>query len=363
MQNLRKKFPVLNQYIYANTASAGLLSEDLMEWRQGHDLDYLIGGSEMKNKGFAHMPEIKKTVGKFFNCRSENVALVPNFSLGFNLLLEGLPKDKKVLLVNKDYPSVNWPFETRNFKRDYVDADEHMEEHIHAKVKKRDIDVLALSLVQWVDGVRIDFDFLKDLKREFPDLMIVADGTQYCGTEPFDFEASGIDILGTSAYKWMLAGYGNGFFLVKDGAMEHFDLKGIGNGSVDNDASKRNSITFCKFLEPGHLDSFNFGSLEFAVDFLDDIGLDNVQAQLQKLSKRAMSAFSELDLLQPAIAKRKQHSTIFNVKGDEKLFNKLTEQNVVASPRGGGIRLSFHFYNTEEEIDVIATLLKRWASN
>ena len=91
MQHLRKKFPVLNQSIYANTASAGLLSEDLMEWRQGHDLDYLIGGSDMKNKGFAHMPEIKKTVGKFFHCKPENVALVPNFSLGFNLLLEGMP--------------------------------------------------------------------------------------------------------------------------------------------------------------------------------------------------------------------------------------------------------------------------------
>ncbi|RPG34566.1 MAG: aminotransferase class V-fold PLP-dependent enzyme [Muricauda sp. TMED12] len=362
MQNLRKKFPVLNQCIYANTASAGLLSEDLMEWRQGHDLDFLIGGSEMKNKSFAHMPEIKKTVGKFFNCKAENVALVPNFTLGFNLLLEGLPKDKKVLLVNKDYPSVNWPFETRDFSREYVDADEHMEENIHKKVKNGNIDVLALSLVQWVNGVRIDFDFLKNLKKEFPNLIIMADGTQFLGTEAFDFEESGIDILGASAYKWLLAGYGNGFYLVKDGVMDQFDLKGIGNGSVNNDASKRNSITFCKFLEPGHLDSLNFGSLEFAINFLDEIGLENVQAQLEKLSKRALTAFSELDLLEPAITKRKQHSTIFNIKGNEKLFNKLTKENIVASPRGGGIRLSFHFYNTEEEIDVIATLLKRWSS-
>ena len=75
-----------------------------------------------------------------------------------------------------------------------------------------------------------------------------------------------------------------------------------------------------------------------------------------------MAAFTELDLLEPSVTKRKQHSTIFNIKGD-KLFNKLTEENVVASPRGGGIRLSFHFYNTEEEIDVIATLIKRWRSN
>ncbi|SDQ28212.1 aminotransferase class V-fold PLP-dependent enzyme [Flagellimonas zhangzhouensis] len=362
MQHLRKKFPVLNQSIYANTASAGLLSEDLMEWRQGHDLDYLIGGSDMKNKGFAHMPEIKKAVGKFFHCKPENVALVPNFSLGFNLLLEGMPKNKKVLLLNNDYPSVNWPFETRNFDRAYVDIDEDMEDHIYEKVKSENIDIFVLSLVQWVNGVKIDFEFLKQLKKEFPNLMIIADGTQYCGQEPFNFEKSGIDILGASAYKWLLAGYGNGFFLVKDGIKDQFELKGIGNGSVNNDASQRNNISFCKFLEPGHLDSFNFGSLEFALEFLDEIGQEHIQTQLKKLSKKGMETFSELGLLEPSITKRKEHSTIFSIKGDEKLFNKLTAEDVVASLRGGGIRLSFHFYNTEEEIDVIGTLLKRWSS-
>jgi selenocysteine lyase/cysteine desulfurase len=362
MQSLRKKFPVLHQCIYANTASAGLLSEDLMEWRQGHDLDFLIGGSEMKAKGFAHMPEIKKTVGKFFQCKPSNVALVPNFSLGLNMLLEGLSKDKKVLLLQNDYPSVNWPFETRNFNREYVDIDEHMEENIYTKVKTGSIDVLALSVVQWVNGVKIDLEFIKQLKKDFPHLLIIGDGTQFCGTETFNFEKSGFDIMGTSAYKWLLAGYGNAFFLVKDAVMDQFELKGIGNGSVNNDLSKRDSITFCKYLEPGHLDSFNFGSLEFALNFLDEIGLEDIQAHLQKLSNKAKNAFSELGLLEQSVLERKQHSTIFNIKGDEKLFNKLTEENVVASPRGGGIRLSFHFYNTEEEIDVVETLLKRWAS-
>ncbi|MFD2099321.1 aminotransferase class V-fold PLP-dependent enzyme [Flagellimonas iocasae] len=361
MQSLRKKFPVLNQCIYANTASAGLLNEDLMEWRQGHDLDFLIGGSDMKAKGFAHMPEIKKTVGKFFHCKPENVALVPNFSLGLNLLLEGLSKDKKVLLLENDYPSVNWPFETRNFNREYVAIDANMEENIHNKVKSGGIDVFALSLVQWVNGIKIDLDFLKQLKKDFPDLIIIGDGTQFCGTEPFNFEASGVDILGTSAYKWLLAGYGNGFYLVKDAVMDQFELKGIGNGSVDNDQSKRNSISFCKFLEPGHLDSFNFGSLEFALDFLDDIGQEHIQAHLDKLSNKAKNVFSDLGLLEQSVLDRTQHSTIFNIKGDQKLFHKLTEENVVTSPRGGGVRFSFHFYNTEEEIDVIATLLKRWA--
>lgn len=357
MQKLRKKFPVLNQCIYANTAAAGLLGEDLLEWRQGHDLDYLIGGSAMKEKGFAHMPTIKKKVGDFFHCGAEQVALVPNFSLGLNLLLEGLPKEKRVLLLEADYPSLNWPFESRNLPREYVPIDGGLEEAIHNQVKSGKFDVLALSLVQWINGVRIDLDFLKELKREFPQLLILADGTQFCGMERFNFGASGIDILGCSAYKWLLAGYGNGFFLIKDGVGDLFDPKSLGHGSVDGDPSKREGVSLCKKLEPGHLDSLNFGSLEFALDFLDQIGQDTIERQVQKLSQKAMEAFSHLGLLEDYVPKRNRHSSIFLIQGDDKRFNRLREHNVVASPRGGGIRLSFHFYNTEEEIDQIVKIL------
>ena len=358
MQSLRKKFPVLNQCLYANTAATGLLSEDLMEWRQGHDLDYLIGGSDMKAKSFERMPQIKDTVGKFFQCKPENVVLVPNFSLGLNMLLEGLPKDQRVLLLNNDYPSLNWPFETRSFPREYVEIDELTEEHILEKVKTGKFDVLALSLVQWINGIKIDLDFLKQLKKDHPDLLIIADGTQFCGTHDFSFKDSGIDVLLASAYKWLLAGYGNGFVLVKDGAKDRFDLKTIGNGSVDRDASKRENIPFGKYLEPGHLDSFNFGSLQFSLDFLDDIGMQHIESHLDKLSQKAKTEFMELGLLEEAVAKRQGHSTIFNIKGDERLFNKLGKEEVVCALRGNGIRLSFHFYNTQEEIDTIAKLLK-----
>lgn len=358
MRELRKKFPVLNQCIYANTAATGLLSEDLLEWRQEHDLDYLIGGSAMKQKSFEQMFTVRNTVGDFFNCKSENVALVQNFSLGLNMLLEGLPKDQNVLLLENDYPSLNWPFETRNFKRDYMEINERLEEAIYKKVKSGKYNVLALSLIQWISGIKIDLKFLKKLKNEFEDLLIIVDGTQFCGTQIFDFQNSGIDILGASAYKWLLAGYGNGFFLVKDEAKRRFHLNTIGNNSVDRDISKRESIPFCKLLEPGHLDSLNFGSLKFSLEFLKEIGNQHIEDHLRKLSKKAKSAFSDLGLLESSVEKRPEHSTIFNIKGDGALMQKLKENEVVFAPRGTGVRLSFHFYNTENEIDTIAKILQ-----
>ncbi|MEM9361162.1 MAG: aminotransferase class V-fold PLP-dependent enzyme [Bacteroidota bacterium] len=360
IQKLREKFPALQECIYANTAATGLLSTDLFEWRRAHDNEYLTGGSHMKQKSFDNTHLINQTVGDFFGCRKENVALTPNFSLALNLLLEGLPKNQKVLLLKGDYPSINWVFETRNFERLYIDIDAELEERIYTTVKKNGIDVLALSIIQWINGIKIDLNFLKQLKIDFPSLMIIADGTQFCGTQKFDFEKSGIDILGASTYKWLLAGYGNAFLLVKERIKDRFNLKAIGNGSVDRDISKRDAIPFCKHLEPGHLDSLNFGSLQYALNFLKGIGLEKIEKDLKSISQKVKNEFSRMGLLESSVENRLAHSTIFNIRGDQKLFEQLTSHRVVCAQRGSGIRLSFHFYNTEDEVDKVVKILQSY---
>jgi len=151
--------------------------------------------------------------------------------------LEGLKPKAKVLLLENDYPSVNWPFESRDFDVSYVRIDADVEHRIQETIVTKNIEVLALSLVQWLDGFLMDIDFLKELKKDYPNLIIIADGTQFCGTRNFDFTASGIDVLGASAYKWLLAGYGNGFMLFSDSVQERFAVRSIGfnaaNGEVD----------------------------------------------------------------------------------------------------------------------------------
>ncbi|KKL57277.1 hypothetical protein LCGC14_2236990, partial [marine sediment metagenome] len=275
-----------------------------------------------------------------------------------NMLLEGLGTEHTILLVQNDYPSVNWPFEYRKLKIEYAVLDENLEGNILKKIKSEKISVLALSLVQWVNGIRIDLDFLKTLKRDFPELIIIADGTQFCGTTDFKFEESGIDVLGASGYKWLLGGYGNGFFLFKDGIKSKFTLQTMGFNAADINAKGRDDVRFAMHFEPGHLDTMNFGSLAFSLDYLTSLGKGAIEKHLETLSEKAKREFTALELLEDAVSARTSHSTIFNIKGDDKLFQKLTENNVVCSQRGSGIRFSFHFYNTEKDIDAIAQLLK-----
>ena len=120
MQDFSSQFPVIKDYTYLNTASCGLLSRDLVEWRNDHDRRLMEGGSLFRDLHKAHIREIRQVVADFFSTSESNVALLPNFSFGWNTLLDGMAKNKKVLLLKGDYPSVNWPVEHRKFETCYA---------------------------------------------------------------------------------------------------------------------------------------------------------------------------------------------------------------------------------------------------
>lgn len=358
-QRFFKGFPALAQTTYLNTAAWGLMHEEVMTWRQEYDLDFLVGGSAFKLEAMPILGQTRGRIGECFGCAPERVALVPNFSLGLNLLLEGLPKASRVVLLEGDYPSLNWPFETRGFHCREIPADARVEERLLETLKSEPAEVLALSLVQWVNGLLIRPEFLTGLKAEFPDLLIVVDATQYLGALPLDFDASGIDLLGASGYKWMLGGNGNGFFLLGEGVESRLQVGSTGFNSVGADLNRKGKVSLARNLEPGHLDTLNFGSLWCGLGLLQDIGLEQVAAYNRNLWGYVASRLEEAGLLDPVIAGRKEHSGIFNIPDHGGWYQSLEQEGVACSPRGGGIRLSFHAYNTPEDLDRVLEVLKR----
>ncbi len=358
MQEYRKSFPGLQDCIYTDTAATGLMYTDLIKWRQEHDQDQLSRGSSNWSDKISILDETRVALKKFFKADEAEVALVPNFSIGLNLLLENQLPEQKTLLIEHDYPSVNWPMENRNFNISYVVPDLNLEQNISRKIASEKIDILALSLVQWLNGIRIRPGFLKELKDQHPSLLIIADGTQYCGAFSHDFDSSGIDVLGASGYKWLLGGYGNGFMIIRKSAISRFASPSAGFNSANGDLSRRHDIPLWKRLEPGHLDSLNFGSLYYSLNFLDRIGMNKIDAHNSRLAAYAQQQFGKLGLLQKEVIEREDHGSIFRLVAGKDLFEHLRQNRVKCSWRSGGVRLSFHFYNTEQEVDRIVEIIK-----
>ena len=356
MKNFAKLFPILNQYTYLNTAASGLLSVPVMEWRQDHDLDFLVQGSILKSNQAIILTEVREKVGALFSCAPNRVALVPNFSYGFNTLLEGIESHKNVLLLEGDYPSVNWPFESRDFSISYVKIAADIENRVEDAFKKAQPDIFAFSLVQWLDGLKIDQQFLKDLKARYPETLFFADATQYLGTEVFDFDNAALDVVGGSCYKWMNAGYGNGIFLFKEAVVERVAPKTTGFNSFQG-KYKPHEGTFIGRFEPGHQDTLNYGSLGKAIDVINEIGMPEIESRIKSLGALAKAALLERGLLDKEVASRPNHASFFNITGDENLIKTFESHDIVSIARGGGVRVGFHYFNTEEDLAMLLRVL------
>lgn len=65
MDKFRKEFPVLRKGIYANTAVYGPLYDSLLDWRQEHDLDFLLSGSDMRGEALKVISDTRSAVSTF----------------------------------------------------------------------------------------------------------------------------------------------------------------------------------------------------------------------------------------------------------------------------------------------------------
>ncbi len=347
--SLKDQFPILDTCTYLNTASSGLISKQQVHWRTNHDLEFFTAGSGFRTRQADFLQDVKVNVAGFFGSKVQNTFLVPNFSFGFNTFLEGLPSGQRFLLLQEDYPSVNYAIEIRGHSCQYVDMGENLEERLIQRIKETKPTVFAFSMVQYISGIKLSLNFIKALKQLFPDLLIVADGTQFCGTEAFNFETSGLDVIMGSGYKWMLSGYGNGFALLKDTVAASL-FKDAKFRPAPKEAMLSGKSTLAIHFEPGHLDTLAFGTMCQSLNYLTSIGIDTIQNQISKLASRAKQEFSDRNLLTKSVVNGELHSSLFNLQLDTQCYEKLLAKKIICLQRGPGIRVAFHFYNTEADL-------------
>ncbi|WP_417361934.1 aminotransferase class V-fold PLP-dependent enzyme [Galbibacter sp.] len=358
IEQFAKDYPAVTRFCYLNTAASGLLGESLMEWRQNHDIDFLIGGSQFRLSADQTVNGVRTDVANYFSAEVNDTFLTPSFTFALKALVSGLNNDQSVLLLEDDYPSLSFPFVSNGFKVETLAITSDLEDRIVQYFQNNTPDIFAFSLVQYISGIKLDLNFINSLKKEYPEVLFVADATQYSGTEMFSFKDSGIDVYGGSGYKWLLSGYGNAYILVKEAHHNKFY-----NNTLSIEPLKQPFLQSKSHiqlhLESGHLDTLNIGSLGYSLKQFAAIGQEVIQNHIAEVSAYAKDQFLALGLLEELIEKRTaSHSNIFNIAITDKQVQLLNERNIIHSKRGKGVRLSFHLYNTKKDVDKVVKLLR-----
>ena len=218
---------------------------------------------------------------------------------------------------------------------------------------------MAISFVEFATGFRNDLDALANLCHERGALLCV-DGIQGLGALRLSVAQTPLDFLATHGAKWMLGPIGAGFLYVRRQLLPRLEPVMTCWRSVEHprdyfryDSPLRDSG---ERFEPGSPNVGGLLGLEAAMNLLLSIGLAEIEARVLELTDHLIHGLLARDCtITSPIAHRQERSGIvcFRQPGvdTEELAGRLASAGVIVSQRGDVIRVSPHFYNTEEELE------------
>ncbi|MGB9713877.1 MAG: aminotransferase class V-fold PLP-dependent enzyme [Candidatus Bathyarchaeales archaeon] len=362
LEKIREQFPITRNKVFLNHAAHSPLPKSVADAINKYvyeSSNFWETSNEWNDCG-------KTLFAKLIGAKTEEIALVENTSMGLNIAANVLhySRGAKVVTTDLEYPSVVYPWLRKGLgvKVDYVKS-------VDGKILLEDVEkavddktvAVAVSHVEYANGFRNDLKALSQIAHEHGAYLIV-DAIQSAGAVPIDVKKDGVDFLATACYKWLLSPPGAGYLYVREELIEKFEPPFVGWASVKQEIfdtvdfwdiwSLKLADTASRF-EMGSPSQISFVGAKEALKMLLNFGVENVEKRIFELTDHLMEVVKGLGLELQTPEERQFRSGIVNFKIDKPLetTKRLAEKGIIVSARAHGIRVSPHFYNTEEEID------------
>ena len=374
--SLRSGYPSLDQSIYFNQASLGLLHDTTVtEMTEFLSTVARYGNLKMTDKQEANfLDPLRGSIAKLLQAQPENIAILSSASE----LLSQVPNlcspepNSKIILVSTDFPSITRPWlankKTSDLKICFVnevpniDLTQTIIENIDPNTS-----VVCVSYVQFASGTRIDIKKLTKYTKEVGAKLVV-DVTQAAGAIPINLSEWSADILVCSGYKW-LGGHGGVAFGLLSNELLRKDPPTIGWFSNENpfdmEATKLNlSKTAAKYTQ-STISYISVVGLKTAIQQLLDIKVSSIMKHSDKLAKILFSMLEDSDWksFRPTTSNEFSshiisltHPCADTVKST---FEQLSKKGLVFGIRNGRLRISISHYNNSTDIKYLGASLLR----
>lgn len=376
IKHFRELFPVTRRWIYLNHAGVGPVSLRVSEAVEAYNREALEHGYTRGAAWHKRIEEIRRSCATLIGAEPGEVAFVKNTSHGISLAARGLNlgEGDEVLISELEFPSNVYPWMA-------LEKQGVVLKKIPARDGGLDLDrlpelmtdrtkVLALSSVAYGTGYRLPLADIGKLCRDLK-VFFAVDAIQSLGAFPLDVERDCIDFLSADAHKWMLGHEGIGLMYVRKDWLSRIEPALLGwnsvSGCLDFDRIDFRLKADAQRFEEGSQNGLSIYGMGGAVELLLEIGVEQIAARILGLTELLIEGLRSLGCrirtpLEPSL---RSGIVSFNLHEDPEsrrltqLERYLYENGIYTAIRAGGLRLSPHFYNTEEEMQrVLETIQK-----
>ena len=191
-------------------------------------------------------------------------------------------------------------------------------------------------------------------------MLTLVDGAQAAGQFPINLSKVRCDAYSVSLHKWILAPAGTGFLFINKEAREKM---------ISPFIYEKNQIS-PGFDPPGTKDFPVRAAIGTALDYINNIGLLNIEKRCRELSNYLKKGLIQIDcvkiLSSPINKLSAPGSTIFEKAGLDAfksvpMIENMINTHIDEHVRDGhnAIRVSTHIYNTKQQIDQLLEALSK----
>ncbi len=368
------EFPGTAEITYLNNASIGPLPERTRRvidaFTTKRSGPHQLSDSELA----AVLSETRRTVARLLNAGEDEIALATNTSYGLNVAASALPvgQGEIVLLSDREFPANVYPWllkRERGIEVEFVPVTTEGwpdEARLLERVQDPRVRVLAVSLVQFSNGYRVDLRRLSEVCRA-TETYLVVDAIQGLGQVPVDVRDTPVDVLAAGGQKWLLSPWGSGFVYVRRELIEMVRPPFAGwsafAGTDDFSCLTDYGMDFktgARRYEVGTLPFQDLAGMVESVGLILDLGVLNIAERLRRLTEPLFDAARNgaFQLVSPLDDAHRSAIVCVRTDHSAESYLALKREGVVCAFREGAIRLSPHCYNTVDELDRVAEILK-----
>jgi len=388
IDRIRREFPTLRNLLFFSASTCPLtqvaitaMQQYVMTYRVDFSADPYAFERTLRQK-------VRSLVAALIRATPDEIVLTQNTSSGINLLAGGLPwkPGENVVLKDLEHPSSVYPWlyqgekqglEVRQVRsqRGIVPIDELL-----SAVDKK-TRVLVVSHVEYTTGHKNDIGKLADAVHEVGGILCV-DAFQSIGVVDINVAALGIDALATGGWKRLYGPKGSGFAFIRSEVMQMLSPPTVTAYNVtdaEEKAIERKKIVgqistipnnpfsegWRKYEAKG-LSPLAFTGLSASLGLLLELEVGWIEERIAVLVDYLCSRLEEngQEIRSPCRPEERAAIIIARIPYDlaqpakvQALGERLRAARIVAEPRGGGLRIGVHAFNTPEEIDQLVNFI------
>ena len=371
---INKEFPQEDGLIYMNHAAVAPWPARTRDAVRHFADENAVTGAKNYQQWLRKETELRRQIQNLLHVPSlEDIALLKNTSEALSVVACGLDwqTGDNVVTSAEEFPSNRIPWQAQGqygVKLKEIDIRvEEPEQALQAACDAR-TRVLAISSVQYGSGIRLDLEILGRYCREH-NILFCVDAIQGIGAVDMDVMAIQADFVMADGHKWMLGPEGIALFYSRPAARESLTLRQYGWHMVettDFDHREWEIARSARRFECGSPNMLGIHALSASLSLLEQIGMQEIErGVLENIDYlfELLKGIKGIKFLTPQ--ERERHAGIINFTIAQvdmlDVYHKLLKNNIICVYRGGGLRLSPHFYTSRDKIsktvEVINTII------